>query len=124
MKQCTALEAARRLEALQIHKVIGAGKNCLPKLIQIRQQPKKFQMTDADKEKTHRFAELISLSLNVPYEVESLLIISEIEVIADLFSCVKKSIKLLKELGETVIKCEECDNDFYNQLAVFCLNQT
>lgn len=124
MKKYTALEAAKRLEQLQICKVVGAGKKCLPKLIQIRQQPKKLQTTDTDKEKVYRFAELVSLSLNVPYEVESLLIIAEIEVIADLFSCVKKSIELLKELDETVIECEECDNDFYNQLAVFCLNQT
>ncbi len=124
MIKCKAVEAAKRLEALQIHKVVGAGKKCLPKLVQIRQHSKKFQLTAIEEEKIYRLAELIGISLDIPYEVESLLLIAEIDIIADLISSVKKSVGLLKELDEDIIECEESDNDFYIQFSTYCINRT
>ena len=124
MIKCKAVEAAKRLEYLQAHKVVSSGETFRPKLAQIRQHFKKFQLTAIEEDKIYRLAELIGLSLDIPYEVESLLLIVEIDVIADLFSSVRKSVELLKELDEDIIECEESDNDFYIQFATYCSNQT
>lgn len=119
MIECTAVEAAIRLEQLQISKVISSAKNCTFKLVQIRQLPINSEISELEKEKICRLAELISISLDIPYEIESLLLISEINVISGLFRSIRNSIKLLNALDDTIIKCEETDTDFYNQFAVF-----
>lgn len=123
MIRCEASKAANRLMTIDMQQVTGAGKGCLHKLTKIRGMKRIEPLSELEKEKIRRFAELISLTLGVPYETESLLFITEIEVIRDLFSATRKSIAALKALDNAMIECEESDNDFYRQYALFALEE-
>lgn len=121
MITCTAKEAADRLTKLQMHQVVGAGKNCLFKLEKVRGMIRVKPMTEIEMVAVERFTELLSLSLGTTYETESLLLVAEIEIIRDQFSEVRKSIALLKEMDDEQVECEESDSDFYNQYALYAL---
>lgn len=124
MIQCEASKAAERLLKINMQQVTGAGKDILFKLVQIRNMKKSSPLSELEEEKVRRFSELISLTFGIPYETESLLFISEIEVIRDLLSETKKSIAALEELDNAIVECEESDSDFYRQYALFALDES
>ena len=124
MIQCEASKAAERLLKINMQQVTGAGKDILFKLVQIRNMKKSSSLSELEEEKVRRFSELISLTFGIPYEIESLLFIAEIEVIRDLLSETKKSIAALEELDNAIVECEESDSGFYRQYALFALDES
>lgn len=116
-------EIANRLENLHAHDVIGASRSCLPKLAKIRTLGIKSHLSASDEEILRRFIELLALSLGAPYETESLIMLADIEVIRDAFSCIRKSVTLLREHGDEELECEEDDLNFFVQYALYCLKR-
>lgn len=124
LMQCKASEIAKRLSLMSISQIIGNADICRFKLYQIRNLEKNLRhLSELEEEKLRRFVELLSLSFGIPYETESLILITEIEVISNLMSTVNKSTAYLKELGDTEMECEESDSDFFRQYALFALDE-
>lgn len=121
--QCEASKIANRLSLIMMQQIIGNSQTCLFKLQQIRNMIKLEPLSELEEEKLRRLVELLSLSFEIPYEIESLILITEIEVIRDLNSTVRKSISYLEELGDTKMECEESDADFFHQYALFALDE-
>ena len=89
--QCKASEIAKRLSLMSISQIIGNADICRFKLYQIRNLEKNLgHLSELEEEKLRRFVELLSLSFGIPYETESLILITEIEVVSNLMSTVKK----------------------------------
>lgn len=121
MIKCTALKAAERLQIIHLKYVIEASRGCLDKISQIRGFKRTAPLSKYEIEILERFTELISLTFGVSYETESLLLVSELAVIRDLFSEIKKSVQVLKNKGDIMLECEEQDSDFYIQYALYSL---
>lgn len=121
MIKCTSLEVAKRLQIIHSNYVIEACKGCLDKISQIRGFKRTVPLSEYEIEVLERFTELISLTFGIPYETESLLLVSELAVIRDLFSEIKKSVQVLKNKGDIMLECEEQDSDFYIQYALYSL---
>ena len=121
MIKCKAKEISHRLHSLHIEQVIRNSDKLLFKLAGIRQMFPKIKLSDLEREKLERIVDLVALSFDMPYEIEGILLIAERDVIRDLFSSVRKSIALLKEMDDVEFECEEEDSYFYMQYALFCL---
>lgn len=121
MIKCTSLEVAKRLQIIHSNYVIEASRGCMDKVSQIRGFKRTVPLSKYEIEILERFTELISLTFGMPYETESLLLVSELAVIRDLFSEIKKSVQVLKNKEDIMLECEEQDSDFYIQYALYSL---
>lgn len=122
MNKSTALEISKRLSTMCIEKIIGSGTACTIRAMEIRNHiPQKFDI-EYKKVILSRTIELLSLTLSVPYETETLLLILDINILQCLLTELKKSVKFLEELGNVELESYESDNDFFLNYALYSLN--
>lgn len=122
MIKSTALEISKRLSIMCIEQIIGSGVACTARAAEIRNHvPQQF---DAKYKKVilSRTIELLSITLGVPYETETLLLILDINILQCLLTELKKSVKFLEELGNVELESYESDNDFFLNYALYSLD--
>ena len=122
MIKTTALEISKRLSIMCVEQIIGSGTACTIRAMEIRNHiPQKFDI-EHKKVILSRTIELLSLTFDIPYETETLLLILDINILQCLLTEIKKSIKFLEELGNVELESYESDNDFFLNYALYSLD--
>ncbi len=118
----TALHISKKLSMLCVEKVIGSGSACTIRASEIRNHiPKKFD-TEYKKIILSRTVELLSLTLDVPYETETLLLILDINILQCLLTELKKSVKFLEEMDDVMLESYESDSDLFLNYALYSMD--
>lgn len=118
----TALHISKKLSMLWVEKVIGSGTAYNIRASEIRNHiPKEFD-TEYKKIILSRTVELLSLTLDVPYETETLLLILDINILQCLFTELKKSVKFLEEMDNVILESYESDSDLFLNYALYSMD--
>lgn len=118
----TALHISKKMSMLWVEKVIGSGTAYHIRASEIRNHiPKEFD-TEYKKIILSRTVELLSLTLDVPYETETLLLILDINILQCLFTELKKSVKFLEEMDNVILESYESDSDLFLNYALYSMD--
>ncbi|WP_458455679.1 hypothetical protein [Methanobrevibacter sp.] len=122
MIKSTAAEISKRLTLICMSKIIGSGAASKSRLLKIRNHiPEQFD-NEYKKVILSRAVELISLAIDIPYEIETLLLIMDTDLLKTLLSEFRKSAKLLEEMDNVELETYELDNDFFLHYALYSLD--
>lgn len=122
MIKSTALKISKRLSTICIEQIIGSGTACTIRAMEIRNHIPPKNDVEYKKVILSRTIELLSLTLGIPYETETLLLILDINILQCLLTELKKSVKFLEELGNVELESYESDSDFFINYALYSLD--